>query len=275
FGEKQLSRSRVDEQSSRVEKHSVHQTAESQWVRIDKSKDTAKARQDLQKLGIRRPLWLTKNHKGKIVKPQAAYSFTPENRKKFCQYIKGVKLPDGFGSCFKHKVTDNDTNITGLKSHDCHIMMQRLLPYGLQNYLPDNIAKPIIELSSLFKQLCSATLMEDDMLKASVKVVEILCELERIYPPAFFDIMIHLPIHLALEALEGRPIHPQWMFPFKRFMKKLKGYVRNKAKSEGSIAEGYVAEEALTLSSHYFQDVTTTFNSLKRNVDPPPPTCQF
>ncbi|GJZ10274.1 hypothetical protein Tco_0545033 [Tanacetum coccineum] len=241
----------------------------------DKSKDTAKARQDLQNLGIRRPLWLTKNHKGKIVKPQAAYSFTPENRKKFCQYIKGVKLPDGFGSCFKHKVTDNDTNITGLKSHDCHIMMQRLLPYGLQNYLPDNIAKPIIELSSLFKQLCSATLMEDDMLKASVKVVEILCELERIYPPAFFDIMIHLPIHLALEALEGGPIHPRWMFPFERFMKKLKGYVRNKAKPEGSIAEGYVAEEALTLSSHYFRDVTTKFNRLERNVDPPPPTCRL
>ncbi|GJY41937.1 putative reverse transcriptase domain, ribonuclease H-like domain, aspartic peptidase domain protein [Tanacetum coccineum] len=217
----------------------------------------------------------TPSIRGKIVKPQAAYSFTPENRKKFCQYIKGVKLPDGFGSCFKHKVTDNDTNITGLKSHDCHIMMQRLLPYGLQNYLPDNIAKPIIELSSLFKQLCSATLMEDDMLKASVKVVEILCELERIYPPAFFDIMIHLPIHLALEALEGGPIHPRWMFPFERFMKKLKGYVRNKAKPEGSIAEGYVAEEALTLSSHYFRDVTTKFNRLERNVDPPPPTCQF
>ncbi|GJX46424.1 putative receptor-like protein kinase [Tanacetum coccineum] len=60
---------------------------------------------------------------------------------------------------------------TDHRSHDCHIMMQRLLLYGLQNYLPDNIAKPIIELSSLFKQLCSATLMEDDMLKAvSVKV---------------------------------------------------------------------------------------------------------
>ncbi|GJY16151.1 hypothetical protein Tco_0386573 [Tanacetum coccineum] len=158
----------------------------------DKSKDTAKARQDLKRLGIRSVLWLGQTKNMKCSKPYAAYSFTPKNKKKFCQYIKGVKLPDGFGSCFKHKVTDNDTNITGLKSHDYHIMMQHLLPYGLQNYLPDNIAKPIIELSSLFKQLCSATLMEDDMLKASVKVVEILCELERIYPPAFFDIMIHL-----------------------------------------------------------------------------------
>ncbi|GJX92389.1 hypothetical protein Tco_0345715 [Tanacetum coccineum] len=241
----------------------------------DKSKDTAKARQDLKKLGIRSGLWLGQTKNGKCSKPQAAYSFSPENRKKFCQFIKGVKLPDGFGSNFKHKVTDNDTNITGLKSHDCHIMMQRLLPYGLQQYLPDEVAKPIIELCSFFKQICSATLMEDDMLKAQSKVVDILCNLELIYPPAFFDIMIHLVIHLPLEALEGGPIHPRWMFPLKRFKKKLKGYVRNKAKPEGSIAEGYVAEEALAFSSHYFWDDTTKFNRPGRNMDPPPPTCQF
>nr|GFC16536.1 S-adenosyl-L-methionine-dependent methyltransferases superfamily protein [Tanacetum cinerariifolium] len=46
----------------------------------------------------------------------------------------------------------------------------------------------------------------------------------------------------------------------------------NKAKPEGSIAEGYVAEEALTFSSHYFRDVTMKFNRPGRNVDPPPPT---
>nr|GEU42340.1 hypothetical protein [Tanacetum cinerariifolium] len=107
------------------------------------------------------------------------------------------------------------------------------------------------------------------------KVVDILCNLELIYPPAFFDIMIHLVIHLPLEALKGGPIRPQWMFPFERFMKKLKGYVRNKAKPEGSIAEGYVAKEALTFSSHYFRDVTMKFNHPDRNADPPPPTCQF
>ncbi|GJZ46702.1 zinc finger, PHD-type containing protein [Tanacetum coccineum] len=132
----------------------------------DKSKDTAKARQDLERLGIRSGLWLGQTKNRKCLKPQATYSFTPENQKKFCQFIKGVKLPDGFGSCLKHKVTDNDTNITGMKSHDCHIMMQRLLPYGLQQYLPDKIAKPIIELCSLFKQIFSTTLMDDDMLKA-------------------------------------------------------------------------------------------------------------
>nr|GEU71306.1 hypothetical protein [Tanacetum cinerariifolium] len=117
--------------------------------------------------------------------------------------------------------------------------------------------------------------MEDDMLKAQIKVVDILCDLELIYPPGLFDIMIHLVIHLPLEALEGKPTRLRWMFPFESYMKKLKGYVQNKAKPEGSIAEGYVAKVALTFSSHYFWDVTTKFNRPDRNVDPPPPTCQF
>ncbi|GKA85533.1 pyruvate kinase [Tanacetum coccineum] len=95
----------------------------------------------------------------------------------------------------------------GLKSHDYHIMMQRLLPYGLQQYLPDEVVKPIIELCSFFKQICSATLMEDDMLKAQSKVVDILCDLELIYPPALFDIMIHLRLLKAGYS-------PRWMYPF-------------------------------------------------------------
>ncbi|GJV34094.1 hypothetical protein Tco_1394494 [Tanacetum coccineum] len=240
----------------------------------DKSKDTAKARQDLQMLGIRSGLWLGQTKNGKCLKPQAAYSFTPENRKKFCQYIKGVKLPDGFGSCFKHKVTDNDTNITGLKSHDCHIMMQRLLPYGLQNYLPDKIAKPIIKLCSLFKQICSATLMEDDMLKAQIKVVDILCDLELIYPPALFDIMVHLVIHLPIEALEGGPIRPRWMYPFERYMKKLKGYVRNKAKPEEDdpdiIHFDNSSDLPLSTSLNDLDNATLHIDGQSTEVDAPP-----
>ncbi|GJX76929.1 reverse transcriptase domain-containing protein [Tanacetum coccineum] len=50
---------------------------------------------------------------------------------------------------------------------------------------------------------------QDDMLKAQSKVVDILCNLELVYPPSFFDIMIHLVIHLSVEALEGGPIRPR------------------------------------------------------------------
>ncbi|GJS00375.1 B3 DNA binding domain-containing protein [Tanacetum coccineum] len=83
------------------------------------------------------------------------------------------------------------------------------LNLNVLQYLPPDIAKPLIELCLFFKQICSQTLMVDDMLKAQSKVIDILCNLELIYPPAFFDIMIHLVIHLPLEAIFGGPIRPR------------------------------------------------------------------
>nr|GEU38356.1 hypothetical protein [Tanacetum cinerariifolium] len=85
---------------------------------------------------------------------------------------------------------------------------QQGISHEVSQYLPVNVAKPIIELCLFFKQICSQTLMEDDMLKAQSKVVDIMCNLELIYPPGFFDIMIHFVIHLPLEALKDGPIRP-------------------------------------------------------------------
>ncbi|GJY64202.1 S-adenosyl-L-methionine-dependent methyltransferases superfamily protein [Tanacetum coccineum] len=92
--------------------------------------------------------------------------------------------------------------------------------------------------------------------------------------PSDISLGIDFPSDMSLtkgsECSEGGTIHPGGCFictiheEAKRLCKK------NKAKPEGSIAEGYVAEEALTLSSYYFRDVTMKFNRLERNVDPPP-----
>ena len=110
------------------------------------------------------------------------------------------------------------------------------------------------------------------MLKAEEQLIKILCTFEQIFPPAFFDIMIHLVMHLPEEAIQGGPVYMRWMYPFERYMKKLKNYVRNKARPEGSIAEGYVAEEALNFCSMYLLDVSTGFNRPERNEDAPFPT---
>lgn len=55
-------------------------------------------------------------------------------------------------------------------------------------------------------------------------------------------------------------------FPF-RFLKTLKGYVRNKARPEGSIAEGYIVKESLTFVSMYLNEIETRFNKENRNED--------
>lgn len=54
---------------------------------------------------------------------------------------------------------------------------------------------------------------------------------------------------------------------FGRNLMRLKSYVRNKAQPEGSIAEGYLAEECLTFCSRYLEDVETVFTRSQRNCD--------
>ena len=88
-----------------------------------------------------------------------------------------------------------------------------------------------------------------------------------VFPPAFFDIMVHLAIHLPLEAKLGGPVGYRWMYPIERFLGKLKKYVRNKARLEGSIAEGYLVNEALTFCSMYLCGIETRFNRVERNDD--------
>ncbi|GKA02623.1 hypothetical protein Tco_0675404 [Tanacetum coccineum] len=61
----------------------------------DKSKDTAKARQDLKRLGIQSGLWLGQTKNGKCSKPQAAYSFTPENKFFFVSSSKELNYQMG------------------------------------------------------------------------------------------------------------------------------------------------------------------------------------
>ncbi|KAL5542684.1 hypothetical protein UlMin_010394 [Ulmus minor] len=188
---------------------------------------------------------------------------------------KRVKFPDGFASNMSKKVAQNDSRLLGLKSHDCHVIMQRLLPVGCRSLVTKNIWSTIVELCTFFKQLCASTVNVSDMVEAQKQLVLILCKLERIFPPAFFDIMIHLVLHLPEEAILGGPVYMRWMYPFERYLKRLKDYVRNATKSEGSIAEGYVVDEALTFCSRYFDDVETRFNRPDRNDDGIHPTRQL
>ncbi|BBH02246.1 transposable element gene, partial [Prunus dulcis] len=53
-------------------------------------------------------------------------------------------FPDGYASNIARCVNVDGGKFTGLKSHDCHVFMQRLLPVGIRHLLPEDVVKPII-----------------------------------------------------------------------------------------------------------------------------------
>ncbi|XP_012829657.1 PREDICTED: uncharacterized protein LOC105950835 [Erythranthe guttata] len=216
-----------------------------------KTKDTEKARLDLEDMGIRSELHIrslegakaNKDGKVKCLKPRALFTLSPKEKKSFCKFLKGVKFPDGYAVNISRCVNIKDGKITGLKSHDCHVLLQRLLPVGLRGYLHKDILGVITELASFFRQLCSRKLNIAVLDDLENKIPVILSKLEMIFPPAFFDVMIHLAVHLAQEAKTGGPVHYIWMYPIERYLSSLKGMVRNRARPEGSIAEAYIVKE--------------------------------
>ncbi|XP_043687648.1 uncharacterized protein LOC122638864 [Telopea speciosissima] len=117
-----------------------------------------------------------------------------------------------------------------MKSHDCHIMMQQLLPVALRSVLPKNVGKILIELCEFFQNLCSKVGSEEDFKRLDQSVVVLMCNLERYFPPGFFDVMVHLIVHLAQEASLAGLVHYRWMYPIERFLKQLKDYVCNSSR---------------------------------------------
>ncbi|CAN1800359.1 hypothetical protein LINPERHAP1_LOCUS22506, partial [Linum perenne] len=92
------------------------------------------------------------------------------------------------------------------------------------------------ELGNFFHCLCCKTINIEALKKLENDIITILCKLELIFPPAFFDVMDHLAVHLPQEAKLGGPVQYRWMYPIERFLGTLKGFVRNRARTEGSIA---------------------------------------
>ena len=89
------------------------------------------------------------------------------------------------------------------------------------------------------------------------EIIEVLCELEKYFRQTFFDISIHLKVHLVREVSYYGPVYLRWMYPFEHDMKILKGYVQNRSRPEGCIVESYIAEEVIDFCSEYMTGVTS------------------
>ena len=49
-------------------------------------------------------------------------------------------------------------------------------------------------------------------------IVTTICQLEKIFSPAFFDVIEHVIIHLPYELRVGGPVQYRWMYPFERYI---------------------------------------------------------
>ena len=79
----------------------------------------------------------------------------------------------------------------------------------------------------------------------------ILNEIEMYFPPAFFDVMVHLCVHIVDDIIQVGLTFLHSMMPFERMNGVIKGYIRNMSRPEGSIARGFLTEECVSYCTNY------------------------
>ena len=221
-------------------------------------KDTLAVRADLQARGIRPHLHLRSlgANQERLSMPHASYVLSSEDKAKVLGVLKSLRTPSNYVSALHKKIVKG--KFSGLKSHDYHVLLQQILPLCFRKISNRALTRTIVRLSRVFRKLCSKIVDTNDKAQLSLDCAETMCMMEKEMPPSFFDIMSHLPNHLVGELFICGPVHTRWMYPYERYFKTLKGYVRNLAKAEGSIAQGYQIDEALGFVTKYMRDYNLT-----------------
>ncbi|XP_074373627.1 uncharacterized protein LOC141713976 [Apium graveolens] len=197
-------------------------------LNMRKSKDSEVARRDMIDMGVRHDLAPQVGEK-KTYLPPSPFTLSKVEKKKVLNSFLSMKLPSGHGSNIKNCVSMSDLKIYGLKSHDCHILLQQLLPVAIRSVLPKNVRVTIIRLCFFFNALCS-------------KVVDV-SKLDKLQS----DKCVYVDRYFI-----------RWMYAFERFNKVLKSYVRNRYYPEGCMAESYLKEESVEFCTEFMSQTCTT-----------------
>ncbi|XP_057248173.1 uncharacterized protein LOC130590170 [Beta vulgaris subsp. vulgaris] len=149
-----------------------------------KTKDDPNARDDLKEMNIRTELHpILKGSRNFL--PPAAYTLSRKEKIQFCECLAGVKVPQGYSSNFSSLVSMQNLKLMGLKSHDCHVLMQQLLPFVIRGIVPKNVRVVITRLCSFFNAIYSKVIDPNDLDDLESQIVVILCQLEMYFPPSF------------------------------------------------------------------------------------------
>jgi hypothetical protein len=108
-------------------------------------------------------------------------------------------FPDGYAANLRRGVNLSTMRIKRLKSHDYHIWLERPLLVMVRGYVPEHVWLVLAELSNFFHQLCAKELSWTMIADLERMAHVLLCKLEKIFPPGFFNSMQYLILHLPYE----------------------------------------------------------------------------
>ena len=117
---------------------------------------------------------------------------------------------------------------------------------GIESFVVIMSLTPIV--CGLVLDGCAKEIKVSEIESMKERSALLMCNLEKVLPPSFFDLQTHLVCHLVEEVAIAGTVHARWMYWVERYMRVLKTWVRQRARPEGSMAAGFLHAEALFYS---------------------------
>jgi hypothetical protein len=150
-----------------------------------KTKDTKEARQNQQR--VKDP----EDQHLELFQGCASYTLAKEEKITFFECLNSIKVPTGFSSNIKGIINMAEKKFQNLKSHGCHVIMTQLLSVTMRGLLPKNVRLAIVKLCAFLNAISQKVINPKDLPRLQNNVVHYLVSLELVFPPSFFNIMMH------------------------------------------------------------------------------------
>ena len=127
----------------------------------------------------------------------------------------------------------------------------QILPVAIRGIMDEHVRHTLLALCNFFDVINRKSIGVTQLDRLQEEIVLILCELEIYFPPAFFDICVHLLLHVVDDVRNLGPTFMHYMMPFERMNGVMKGYVRNRSHPDASMAKGFLTYECISFCQNY------------------------
>ena len=87
----------------------------------------------------------------RVTKPRASFVLEKNTQLLVYKWLKSLCFPDAHASSILRLVNMKDCRLYGMKSYDCHVFMQTLIPLAFCDLLPKGIWDALTEISHFFR----------------------------------------------------------------------------------------------------------------------------
>ena len=101
-----------------------------------------------------------------------------------------------------------------MKALDCDVMLTSMLAIGIKNILLEKVWMAIMSLCFFFNAISQKVIDEESLDELEKRLFETIVLLEAFFPPSFFDVSVHLIVHLIKDIRYLGPVFLHHMYPY-------------------------------------------------------------